>query len=222
MALLIGRRWPSRGGALPGAGGPTDATPLLAVAFAPVLDVNEGYRYTVHATSGLRRADARNEAYWPTMTLPRRLMGFKRLIQATRHTIYHMNAEEARRLTTIISSQLPGLLLPKLTGLVLPRISRYWPAMVPEVAYWRNRTLNAACTKKKKKNVTGPLPLSEKTHPHSIRVLQVPTTQLVKMSIDPKFVELTADGVKIILQQPDFTSARASPRPGAEPGQPPP
>ena len=30
----------------------------------------------------------------------------------------------------------------------------------------------------------------EKTHPHSI--LQVPTTQLAKMSIDPKFVELTA------------------------------
>ena len=36
----------------------------------------------------------------------------------------------------------------------------------------------------------GPLPL-RKTHPHSI--LQVPTTQLAKMSIDPKFVELTAD-----------------------------
>ena len=38
--------------------------------------------------------------------------------------------------------------------------------------------------------MTGPLPLSEKTHPHSI--LQVPTTQLAKVSIDPKFVELTA------------------------------
>ena len=35
----------------------------------------------------------------------------------------------------------------------------------------------------------GPLPI--KTHPYSI--LQVPTTQLAKMSIDLKFVELTAD-----------------------------
>ena len=35
----------------------------------------------------------------------------------------------------------------------------------------------------------------EKTHPHSI--LQVPTTQLAKMSIDPKFVELTADVLEI-------------------------
>ena len=37
----------------------------------------------------------------------------------------------------------------------------------------------------------------EKTHPHSI--LQVPTTQLAKMSIDPKFVELTADVLEILL-----------------------
>ena len=37
----------------------------------------------------------------------------------------------------------------------------------------------------------------EKTHPHSI--LQVPTTQLAKMSIDPKFVELTADVLEIFL-----------------------
>ena len=37
----------------------------------------------------------------------------------------------------------------------------------------------------------------EKTHPHSI--LQVPTTQLAKMSIDPKFVELTADVLEIYL-----------------------
>ena len=37
----------------------------------------------------------------------------------------------------------------------------------------------------------------EKTHPHSI--LQVPTTQLAKMSTDPKFVELTADVLEIIL-----------------------
>ena len=37
----------------------------------------------------------------------------------------------------------------------------------------------------------------DKTHPHSI--LQVPTTQLAKMSIDPKFVELTADVLEIFL-----------------------
>ena len=37
----------------------------------------------------------------------------------------------------------------------------------------------------------------EKTHQHSI--LQVPTTQLAKMSIDPKFVELTADDLGIFL-----------------------
>ena len=36
-----------------------------------------------------------------------------------------------------------------------------------------------------------------KTHPHSI--LQVPTTQLTKMSIDPKYVELTADVLEIFL-----------------------
>ena len=36
-----------------------------------------------------------------------------------------------------------------------------------------------------------------KTHPHSI--LQVPTMQLAKMSIDPKFVELTADVLEIFL-----------------------
>ena len=42
-----------------------------------------------------------------------------------------------------------------------------------------------------------PLPLSEKAHPDSI--LQVPTTQLAKMSIDPKFVELTAGVLRIIL-----------------------
>ena len=34
-----------------------------------------------------------------------------------------------------------------------------------------------------------------KTHLHSI--LQVPTTQLVNMSIDPKFVELTTDDLKL-------------------------
>ena len=38
--------------------------------------------------------------------------------------------------------------------------------------------------------IIGPLPL-RKTHPHSI--LQVPTTQLASMTVDPKFVELTAD-----------------------------
>ena len=37
----------------------------------------------------------------------------------------------------------------------------------------------------------------KKTHPHSI--LQVPTTQLAKMSIDPKIVELTADVLEIFL-----------------------
>ena len=37
----------------------------------------------------------------------------------------------------------------------------------------------------------------EKTHPHSI--LQVPTTQPANMSIDPKFVELTADVLEIFL-----------------------
>ena len=37
----------------------------------------------------------------------------------------------------------------------------------------------------------------ENTLPHSI--LQVPTTQLAKMSIDPKFVELTADVLEIFL-----------------------
>ena len=37
----------------------------------------------------------------------------------------------------------------------------------------------------------------EKAHPHSI--LQVPTTQLAKMSTDPKFVELTADALEIFL-----------------------
>ena len=45
--------------------------------------------------------------------------------------------------------------------------------------------------------ITRPLPLSEKTHPH--RILQVPTTQLAKMSVDPKFVELTADVLRIFL-----------------------
>ena len=37
----------------------------------------------------------------------------------------------------------------------------------------------------------------ENTHPQSI--LQVPTTQLAKTSIDPKFVELTAGVLKIFL-----------------------
>ena len=40
-------------------------------------------------------------------------------------------------------------------------------------------------------------PLNKKLTPHSI--LQVPTTQLVNMSIDPIFVELTADALKIFL-----------------------
>ena len=41
----------------------------------------------------------------------------------------------------------------------------------------------------------GPLPI--KTHPSSL--LQVPTTQLAKMSIDLKFVELTAGVLDIFL-----------------------
>ena len=38
------------------------------------------------------------------------------------------------------------------------------------------------------------------THTAVSSVLQVPTTQLAKMSIDPKFVELTADVLEIFLQ----------------------
>ena len=40
-------------------------------------------------------------------------------------------------------------------------------------------------------------PSQYKTHPYSIRVLQVPTKQLAKLSIDWKFVELAADVLKI-------------------------
>ena len=40
-------------------------------------------------------------------------------------------------------------------------------------------------------------PIKRQTHPHSI--LQVPTTQLAKMSFDPKFVKLTADVLEIFL-----------------------
>ena len=35
-------------------------------------------------------------------------------------------------------------------------------------------------------------PIMKKTHPHT-SFIQVPTTQLAKMSVHPKFVELTAD-----------------------------
>ena len=42
------------------------------------------------------------------------------------------------------------------------------------------------------------LPVKKKTHPHSI--LQVPTTQVEKMSIDPKFVELTADVLNLFFK----------------------
>ena len=48
----------------------------------------------------------------------------------------------------------------------------------------------------------------EKTHPHSR--LQVPTTQLAKMSIDPKFVELTADVLGIFYQIRDNIAKLAS------------
>ena len=51
------------------------------------------------------------------------------------------------------------------------------------------------CLYRYENEITGPLPISEQTHPHSI--LQVPTTQIAKMSIDPKFVELTAGVVRI-------------------------
>ena len=42
-----------------------------------------------------------------------------------------------------------------------------------------------------------PLPLREKTH--SYNILRVPTTQLAKMSMDPKFVKLTADVLELFL-----------------------
>ena len=47
------------------------------------------------------------------------------------------------------------------------------------------------------KKEIGPLPM--KNHPYSLvlRILQMPTTQLAKMSIDPKFVEITADVLEI-------------------------
>ena len=41
--------------------------------------------------------------------------------------------------------------------------------------------------------------IMKKTHPHSRSILQVPTTQLAKVSIDPKFVERTADVLEIFL-----------------------
>ena len=47
-----------------------------------------------------------------------------------------------------------------------------------------------------------------KTHPYSI--LQVPTTQLAKMSIDLKFVELTADVLEIFFIKWVFTLLRDS------------
>ena len=47
---------------------------------------------------------------------------------------------------------------------------------------------------KKQKNRTPPI---RKSYPQSI--LKVPTTQLAKMSIDPNFVELTADVLEIFL-----------------------
>ena len=51
--------------------------------------------------------------------------------------------------------------------------------------------------KRKQKNRTPPI--KEKlTHIHS-KLLQVPTTQLANMSIDPKFVELTANVHRIFL-----------------------
>ena len=54
------------------------------------------------------------------------------------------------------------------------------------------------CTEFTKQNI---LPLSEKAHlqqyihTNTKYATRVPTTQLAKMSIDPKFIELTADDV---------------------------
>ena len=42
-------------------------------------------------------------------------------------------------------------------------------------------------------------PIKMKKLTHMVSLFQVPTTQLAKMSIDPKFVELTADVLRIIL-----------------------
>ena len=73
--------------------------------------------------------------------------------------------------------------------LVLPRMNR-----AKLMATWHERKTKHGTTAGDK-----PVQLNnyEKTHPHSI--LQVPTTQLANMSIDPKFVELTADVLEIFL-----------------------
>ena len=60
----------------------------------------------------------------------------------------------------------------------------------------KQNTLHAACTNIYiyiNNNNRTPLPLKEKTRARSIYTTSIKTTQLVKMSIDPKFVELAAD-----------------------------
>ena len=52
--------------------------------------------------------------------------------------------------------------------------------------------------KKKKKKIPGPLRLSGKKNPPNVVLLQVLTTQLTKMSIEPEFVELTADVTYVV------------------------
>ena len=54
-------------------------------------------------------------------------------------------------------------------------------------------------TKLKKNEINKNPPIKVKKLTHMISLFQVPTTQLAKMSIDPKFVELTADVLRIIL-----------------------
>ena len=67
----------------------------------------------------------------------------------------------------------------------------------PAITVEKNQIYSMLHARKKYNEIRRPLPLSEKIHPHSI--LQLPPTKLAKMSIDPKFVELTADAVRIIL-----------------------
>ena len=91
------------------------------------------------------------------------------------------------------------------------KTSHYIPAVLSKIAKTsrcsgeKQHTLNAVCTKNKKQgNKT--TPNKRKTHPHTGSI-QVSTTQLVKMSVDPassssrkkkkKIVELTADAVRI-------------------------
>ena len=67
----------------------------------------------------------------------------------------------------------------------------------PHIVKIPTQTIRLEKNKKKLNERIGPFPSSEKTHPHS--TLQVPTTQLARMSIDSKFVELTADVLELFL-----------------------